>query len=145
MKRWVAALLLVVMPGRALADELRYIPKWSMCGDKACYDFNQAKKLLELDADLHLLLQQVRLTTGVSVDLRQATTSLREALEAQTSATLTLQKSNDILNKRLIEETTRANKAEAKPGPFPAWAIAGGVGIAVGVVAGILLGVYVAK
>lgn len=143
--RATALLMLLVFPTSAFADELRYIPKWSMCGDKACYDFDQAKKLLELDADLHLLLQQVKLTTDMGGDLKQATMSLREALEAQTSATLTLQKSNEILNKKLVEETTRANKAEAKPGPFPAWVIAGGVGVAVGVIAGIILGVYVAK
>lgn len=140
-----ALLLLLVFPSSVLADELRYIPKWSMCGEKACYDFDQAKKLLELDADLHLLLQQVKLTTGMSVDLKKATTSLQEALEAQKSATLTLQQSNTKLNEMLVKETTRANKAEAKPGPFPAWAIGAGVGIAVGVVAGVLLGVYVAK
>lgn len=145
MTRLIAVLLLVVLPTQALADELRYVPKWKMCGDKACYEFDEAKKLVELDADLHLLLQQVSLTTGANVDLKKASTSLQEALEAQKSASLTLEKSNENLNKMLLKETTRANKAEAKPGPFPAWVIAGGVGIAVGVVAGIVLGVYVAK
>jgi hypothetical protein len=143
--RATALLMLLVFPTSVLADELRYIPKWSMCGDKACYDFDQAKKLLELDADLHLLLQQAALLSGVQGDLKAATMNLRVALEAQKNATLTLEKSNEILNKKLVEETTRANKAEAKPGPFPAWAIGAGVGIAVGVVAGVILGVYVAK
>jgi hypothetical protein len=137
-------LLLVVFPSTALA-ELKHIPAWKMCGEKACYEFEDAKKLLVLDADLEALIQKQPLWEQQVKDLREGAKQLDLALAAEKSANSTLQTTNSKLNEALVKETTRANKAEAKPGPFPAWAIAGGVGLAVGVIAGVVLGVYVAK
>jgi septum formation inhibitor MinC len=143
--RLIAALLLVVLPTQALADGLKHIPPWKMCGDKACYEFSDAKKLLVLDADLEALIQKEVLWEKQVKDLRESNALGSLALAAEKSANNTLKENNEKLNAMLVKETTRANKAEAKPGPFPAWVIAGGVGVAVGVVAGIVLGVYVAK
>jgi hypothetical protein len=145
MKRTRAIVLAVLMSSAAYADELRYIPKWTMCGDKACYDFDQAKKLLEIDADLHKLTLGQEVQTDIGLSLKKATKNLQEALERQKEAAEKLQLNNTKLNELLIKETTRANQAEARSGPFPAWAIAGGIGIGVGIIAGIILGVYVAK
>jgi hypothetical protein len=137
--------MLLVFPSSVLADELKYIPKWKMCGEKACYEFVDAQKLLILDAELDKLYKAAKLHEALEIDLRKAAKDFEDALTSEKAANGTLKTSNDILNKKLVEETTRANRAEAKPGPFPAWAIAGGVGLAVGVIAGIILGVYVAK
>jgi hypothetical protein len=145
MRRHVAVLMLLVFPSSVLAEELKYIPKWKMCGDKACYEFAEAKKLFELDAELDRLLKGEALHQGIELEFKRTVKLLNEGLEAEKSANNTLKESNEKLNALLVKETTRANKAEAKPGPFPAWAIGAGVGLAVGVVAGIILGVYVAK
>lgn len=145
MRRLITALLLVVLPTQAFADGLKHIPAWKMCGDKACYEFQDAKKLLVLDADLEALIQKEVLWEAQMKNLRDSNAQGSLALAAEKSINLTLAQTNETLNKMLVKETTRANKAEAKPGPFPAWLIAGGVGVAVGVVAGIILGVYVAK
>ena len=145
MRHSIIALLVVVLPTQAFADGLKHIPAWKMCGDKACYEFQDAKKLLVLDADLEAFIQKEALWEAQMKNLRESNAQGSLALAAEKSANLTLQVSNTLLNEKLVKETTRANTAEAKPGPFPAWVIAGGVGIAVGVVAGIVLGVYVAK
>ena len=144
MKRYTAAVLVVLMSTQAFA-EMKHIPAWKMCGEKACYEFSDAKKLLVLDADLETLIQKDLEWQKLVANLQVTILQLNLALAAEKSANNTLQESNDKLNQALIKETTRANKAEAKPGPFPAWAIAGGVGLAVGVIAGVVLGVYVAK
>lgn len=127
------------------ADGMLHVPPWTMVNGKACYEFLDAKKLLILDADLEALLQEEATQTRIIAELKLTVKKYQEALAAEKSAFGTLQHSNDILNRMLLKETTRANNAEARPGPFPAWAIAGGVGIAVGIVAGVVLGVYVAK
>ena len=140
-----ALLLLLVYPGTVLADGMKHFPVWKMCGDKACYEFKDAKKLLILDSDFDAMIQQNLAWAEQVKNLNKGVTQLTLALSAEKSAALSLQTSVDKLNEQLVKEVTRANTAEAKPGPFPAWAIGGGIGIAVGVVAGILLGVYVAK
>lgn len=140
-----ALLMLLVFPSTVLAEGMKHIPPWKMCGDKACYEFEDAKKLLVLDADLEALIKKDLEWAELVKNLQESSKQLNVALAAEKSANSTLQTSNTKLNEMLVKETTRANKAEAKPGPFPAWAIGAGAGIAVGVVAGILLGVYVAK
>lgn len=137
--------MLVVFPSTALADGMKHIPPWHMCGEQACYSFTDAKKLLVLDADLEALIKKDVAWAELVKSLQEGSRQLDLALLAEKSANFTLQQSNNKLNGLLLKEATRANVAEAKPGPFPAWLIAGGVGIGVGVVAGIVLGVYVAK
>ena len=139
-----ALLLCLLLPLNAFA-ELKHIPAWKMCGEKACYEFEEAKKLLLLDADLEALIQKDLQWAALVKHLQEGSVQLNLALLAETGVTTTLRESNTKLNELLVKETTRANKAEAKPGPFPAWAIAGGVGVAVGVIAGIVLGVYIVK
>lgn len=137
--------LIAALSSPAYADGMKHIPAWKMCGEKACYEFEDAKKLLILDADLEALIQKDLQWAALVKHLQEGAVQLTVALTAEKSANGTLQLSNNKLNEMLVREVTRANKAEAKPGPFPAWAIGAGVGIAVGVVAGVLLGVYVAK
>ena len=141
----VALLLLLAFPSSVFADELKHIPKWTMMGPKACYEFQDAKKLVELDSEFDKLLEADRLWRQINANLQESLkqTNLALALEKNISAELKL--NGEQLTARLMTETARANKAEARPGPFPAWAIAGAVGIGVGVIAGIILGVYVAK
>jgi len=142
--RPTALLLSILLPLQAFA-ELKHIPAWTMVGPKACYEFDQAKKLVEIDSEFDKLLEADRLWRQINANLQESLkqTSIALALEKNISAELKL--NGEGLTARLMTETARANKAEAKPGIFPAWAIAGGIGIAVGVIAGVVLGVYVAK
>lgn len=144
MTRYTAAVLAVLMSSPAFA-ELKYIPKWTLVDKKACYDFDQAAKLIEVDLQLDLMLKKEPIWEQMLKDYKEGSRLLYVAVDAEKSANDTLKTSNDVLNKMLIKETTRANNAEARPGAWPAWAIAGGIGLGVGIVAGIVLGVYVAK
>jgi len=124
---------------------MNYVPKWTMVDGKACYEFSQAKKLVEIDDELDTLLRKELVWQQLTKDLQDGRKQLQLALTAETSAKTTLAQNNADLASRLLTETARADKAEARPGAFPAWAIAGGIGIGAGVIVGILLGVYVAK
>lgn len=144
MKRLIAALLLVVST-TSFAEELLYVPKWKMCGKLACYEFEQASKLFEIDKQLATLIAAAPIRDKLEAELKEAAKKYKDALELEEAAAAKLKKQNEKLAADLMKETARANKESAKPGPFPAWAIAGAVGIGVGVVAGVVLGVYVAK
>jgi hypothetical protein len=127
------------------ADELKYVPKWKMCGKLACYEFEQAAKLFEIDKQLATFIAAEPIRNKLETELKEAAKKYKDALGHEEAAAAKLKEQNEKLAADLMKETARANKESAKPGPFPAWAIAGAVGIGVGVVAGIVLGVYVAK
>lgn len=149
MKRFLAVLLVVALPAPAFA-EVKHIPLWSMCQDtgekRACYTFEQTVKLVEFDLQLDKMLVEEIIQLKQIEDLKLSTKSLDAALKLEKNSTTELKKNNDKLVADLLKETERANKAEARQGPSVGWLVAGGVGlVAVGVVSGILLGVYVAK
>ena len=116
-----------------------------MCGDKACYTFDEAKQLVGIDLRLDELLKTNAILLRQIDELKTSNTALTNALMLEKISSAKLKENGDKLVSDLMKETARANKAEARPGPFPAWAIAGGVCLAAGVLAGVILGVYVAK
>lgn len=139
------AALLIVASTLVHADELKYIPKWKMCGDKACYEYEDAWKLVALDAEIGRLTRAETLHREIEQAFNTAANNLREALNVEKTTSSMLQGQNEKLNALLVKETTRADLAEKRPGPFPAWAIASGVSLGVGLIVGVVLGVYVAK
>jgi hypothetical protein len=143
--RKTALVLAVLMSTQALAEGMLHVPPWTMVNGKACYEFQDAKKLLVLDADLEAFIKKDAEWASLTQNLQESNRQLTLALTAEKRANVILKDNGEALTAELLATTARANKAEAKPGPFPAWAIAGGVGIAVGVIAGVVLGVYVAK
>lgn len=146
MNRLVAALLVVVLPLQAVADGMTHIPPWTMSGDKACYDFAGAKKLVEIDLQLEGALQELVVMAAINANLKNAAAQLQVALDQQKTTYALLETNDKKLSSDLLSETARANKAEAKSGPSFFVLLGAGVLIAlVGAVAGILLGVYVAK
>ena len=122
-----------------------HVPPWTMVGSRACYEFQDAKRLVILDATLEAMLKKDLEWSSLTKNLQESSTQLTVALTAEKHAGVTLKKNGEQLAARLLEETARANKAEARSGPFPAWLIGGAVGVGIGVIAGIILGVYVAK
>jgi hypothetical protein len=143
-KHLVIGLLLGVSTP-SFAEELQYVPKWKMVGQKACYEFAQASKLFEIDKQLAAFIAAAPIRDELEDELRKAAKKYKDALELEEAAAAKLKKQNEKLAADLMKETARANKESAKPGPFPAWTVGAGVGLAVGVVAGVVLGVYVAK
>lgn len=139
-----AFVLAVLMSSQAMAD-MTHVPPWTMVGGKACYEFQDAQKLVILDADLESLIRKDKVWAELTKNLQESQRQMQIALTAEKNANVTLKNNGDALAAKLMDETARANKAETKPGPFPAWAYGAGVGLVVGVIAGILLGVYAAK
>lgn len=143
-KKLLAALICALLPFNAVAD-MTHVPPWKMVGGKACYEFQDAQKLVILDADLETYLKKDFAWAELTKNLQEAQKQMQIALTAEKNANVTLTNNGSALAAQLMDETARANKAEAKPGMFPAWAIGAGVGIAVGLIVGILFGVYVSK
>lgn len=142
MKKLVALLLLVSLPCQA---ELKYVPKWKMVGDQACYDFEGAKKLVELDLRMDLLFAEEQAFTRAIDDYKQTSILFKESLELERNSVKLLEKNNEDLGKRLLLETERANKAESKQMPLLTTVLGGAGLLLVGIVGGVLLGVYVSK
>ena len=143
-KKLLAALICVLLPSTGFAD-MTHVPPWTMTGGKACYEFQDAKKLVQVDSDLTTCLKKDTDWAELTKNLQESAVQLQTALTEEKNAAATLKANGDSLSARLMDETARANKAEAKPGIWPAWGIAGGIGLVIGVIAGILLGVYVSK
>ena len=143
MKRLVAVLLILSFPCRA--EGLKYLPKWKMVGDKACYEFEDAKKLVEADLRMDLLFAEEQAFTRAIDDYKKTSLLFQDALELERSSVKLLEKNNDELGKRLLLETERANKAESKQMPLLTTVLGGAGLLLVGLVGGVLLGVYVAK
>ncbi len=140
----IALILLLVYPESVLAEGMTHIPPWTMVGGRACYEFDQAKRLVELDSELETFLLKEAIWTNLTKNLKESVSQLSVALEAEKHASDTLRANGQQLTARLMTETERANTAEARPGPFPAWLYGAGIGAIVGAIAGVLLGIYAA-
>lgn len=139
-----AALLTAVLSLNAFGQGLQYVPKWKMVNGKACYEFEDAQLLVELDIRFAQLTYSEQMFSSAIEDYKRSASNFETALKLDKSSLELLKNTNDDLGKRLLAETERANKAEASK---PAWStlVLGGAGlVAVGVVAGVLLGVAVA-
>lgn len=141
----IAALLVALLPTQGLAQGMTHIPAWTMVGGKACYEFQDAKKLVQVDADLDTALKKNDQWAELTKNLQEASVELQAGLTAEKNANDLLKNNGASLASKLMAETSRANTAEAKPGMWPAWGIAAGVGLLVGAILGLVLGVYVAK
>lgn len=141
----LSVVLVVLVSSQSLAQGMTHVPPWTMVGGKACYEFQDAKKLVTIDADLDAALKKNEQWQELIKNLQEASRQLQMALTDEKNANDLLKNNDASLASRLMNETSRANTAEAKPGMWPAWGIAAGVGLLVGLLAGIFLGVYAAK
>lgn len=140
-----ASSLFVLLSTTALADGFEFIPKWRLVtlplGEKAaCYDFEQAKVLAGLEADLRACAT-IKTTLP---ELKKAHEGVVAALNAQITAevekSLELTSQRDALMTALRVSERDRIKAENDPTKWIGWFVAAGVGlIAVGVVSGVLL------
>jgi hypothetical protein len=117
-----------------------------MIDGRACYEFDAAKKLIQVDADFDTLLKKDAITGNMLTELKESVKQYQLALDAEKSATTILTTNGKQLSTKLLAETDRANKAEAKTGLGSAWIVGGGaVLLLLGVAGGVVLGVYVSK
>lgn len=135
MKRLVA-LALAAVPAIAWGD-LEFIPKWHMCGNEACYGFEDAKKLVLLDGQLKLAAAQAKALEDLKLanaELQAAAAKKEAALQLNTQAAQDLKaKLETCIDQRAAAEVKAAS------GPSLGWLVAGGVTL---ILVGVLVGHY---
>lgn len=123
MKKLIAALLIGLLPSTVMAQQV--LPKWHMKGNEACYGFEDAKLLLELDSELLMHREIAPQLQRINLDLYLAVDEFKAALETQKAATAVVVDNNQQLDKMLKDAIQRANKAESNKMPGLGWTIAG--------------------
>lgn len=139
MKKLIATLLLIALPAQA---ELQHIPKWKMVGDYACYDFEQAKQLLELDARMVLWEEQNKKLTEAMAKLALANDDLKGALETSKAEAVAWKGEADDLRGGYKTCIADKNKCQTSGMSAVAWIITGATVI---VATGFVIGFAVAK
>lgn len=145
--RWLKASSLAVLLASPAAG-FEYVPKWTLVDfpggqKKACYEFEAAKALASLDADLQecarLRVHVGELVTGAE---RQSAAFL-ETIHLLEQKNLALEGQRDALLRTLRVSERDRIKAENNPTGAIGWVVAAGVGlIAVGL--GVVVGVQAA-
>jgi hypothetical protein len=141
MKKLLIAFM-VFASSPAFAEGLKYVPKWHMTGNEACYDIQGAKTLLKLDADMEECAGERQLAIAEVEKLKAANLDLTHALELTQKGEDLLKTRETGLTKDLKDCVAAKNKAEASQLPSMGWPIAGSV-LLIGV--GIILGHYLIK
>lgn len=140
--RVLTIVLAVLLPVTTMAQEtqpLQFVPAWHMANGQACYTFEEAKKLLEIDSKLKLCQIEEEETPKVIAKLRLANIQLGEASQKKDVALA----ERDAQVKQLTDDlkacTKEKNDCKAKWTPGVGWAIAGGVSF---VLIGVLIGFF---
>lgn len=135
-----ALVLLLCLPVQAFA-QMAHVPAWTMVGGKACYEFADAKALVQLDDDLSASLSREANYQIANKALHETVMQMTVAAEQQSQVVKTMTDNRDELKESLTKETTRANTAEANKGGIGLpWIIAGGATL---LVLGFAGGLYV--
>lgn len=109
----------------ARADGLQVLPKWHLVGDEACYSFEDAKRLFELDGKLVACVTEEE-TVSLLLEANDHLTIANDKL------TLAVQKSEEARTKVVADLKTcidEKHKAMADSGASVAWPILAGVGL----------------
>ena len=132
MKRLAALFCLAAMPCWADMTEL---PKWHMVSGQACYDFDEAKLLVQ--GDMRLVACDI--TSHAFDEMRKQFDLMLEGIKQKDLViTFTQSKADDLKNQLDACITERAAaEVKANSGPSVAWLIAGGLALTLG---GFLLG-----
>jgi hypothetical protein len=136
--RYVVVAVVLLLACRAAADTgVQYIPKWHMRNDEACYSFADAKKLVELDAKLHLCTVQER----VIPQLRLSNEKLERVVAMKDAETrLVLGEAAKLRDdKAALIKRNAELEAKQSGGPSVGWLVAGGTALTL---VGVLLGVW---
>lgn len=134
------AVLVVLSTPSVWGEGLKYVPKWRMVGELACYDLNGAKALTAIDADMAACLDKERLFKLELAALQAENTQVRLALDSavrEAALWKTTATEQQAAYNRCITEKNDCRIKEATPSP--AWFVAGallilGAGLTVGYV-----------
>lgn len=122
----------------ATAQGLQAIPKWTFTGSQACYDFDSAKKLIELDSELVLCRETIPKLRLTETQLQLALIELTTALDARDTANkLLLTEVNKCFDEKK-DLVKQLHEAETQQFDMTISFITGGVGIVVGVILGLV-------
>jgi hypothetical protein len=138
-KKILAVTLAILLPAESLAEGLQALPKWHMCGQEACYSFEEAKQLLVLDSELLMHRDVSAKLKLLNTDLHLAVDALKISLDQQKAATQVILDNNKILEEQLKTAIIEKNKAEANRAPGLGWAVAGSLAL---VIVGVVVGHY---
>ena len=134
MKKLIALFLLSSFAANADPLNLKFVPKWYMTGNEACYNFDDAKKLVALDL-------QIQNDQDLCAALQTSTDDYKGALALRQQQITGLETENKRLSNSLVQAIKDKNTAEGKVGGTPTeWLVIGGAGA---VILGVVIGAYV--
>jgi hypothetical protein len=140
--RLSVSILLILFARNVFADGLQYIPKWSMTGDQACYSFDDAKKLVELDSKLQLCVAEETKYPALIDELKLSNQQLQLAIEDADKNYLLQKMEVSTLSSQLITARADLIKAQSTKSVGFGWAIAGALAL---IIIGGATGFYIAK
>lgn len=128
MKYLSTLLILLTIPGVAFG-ELKFVPKWKMSGDLACYDKDGAKELLKLDTSFGELKDKVESKDRIIDELKLNVDDLKKQITALKETKTLLQEQYAILDQKQRECIQKKAQCEGEldSGPSLGWLIAGGL------------------
>lgn len=140
MKHILAAFLAVTLLALPARADMTWLPKWHMTGDEACYDLEDAKKLLEGDAKLVSCDRKEKDYRLLVDELKLSIDDCTKALAASKKSVELLQSNNAQLSTDFRTCTEKLGKCEAhQPMATYWWIVISVTALVVGVGAGIAL------
>ena len=136
------SIVLTLLAFTAQAEGLQYIPKWHMTGGEACYGFDDAKKLVELDLRIGACDERERLHLVELTQLRLALTETQEGLRLSQLEVEAWKKHNDELETDYRKKIVELRESEMKRYSNTPLYIGAGVIV---LVAGVLIGGVIAR
>ena len=130
MRALIVALCLL-LPASALGQALQFVPPWHMSNGEACYDFNDARKLVEIDSKLRFYSALEQTYPKALEGLRLSNQALTFAISKKEEVIQEQTKLNTELTESLKTCTAQKNTCESNYTVGLGWAIGGGVAILV--------------
>jgi hypothetical protein len=136
----ISFLLLLLSGFTSHAEGLQYVPKWHMYNNEACYAFDDAKKLLEVDLQLTNCEKRTELQLVQIQELKVALTETQEALRLSKLETVNWQKQSEEFENEYRKKIIELKESEVKRYSNTSYYVIGGVVVFVGgVVVGLLV------
>lgn len=142
MKKTLACCLMLLAGPASAQYTLRFIPAWTMQEGRACYGFDDATRLVEVDSRLGTLLDNELHYLRQLRELDEATDDLRQASRLAQDEALLWQTRSEALEASLREKIVENLELQGRLNSNLPWFIGAG---AVLVIGGVLLGVAAAS
>jgi hypothetical protein len=135
----IGFLLVLLTAFTSHAEGLQYVPKWHMYNNEACYAFDDAKKLVEIDLHLANCEKRSQLQLIEIQELKGALTQTQEELRLSKLETTNWQKQSEEFENEYRKKIIELKESEVKRYSNTTYYVVGGIVIFVGgVVIGLL-------